>query len=209
MCGRFSLTIPPEMLREVFGLAFLPDLPPRTQIAPTEEVLIVRSAAGSARGRSLLRVRWGVRAPGRRSSSRPIINARQETVFEKPLFRVSARLRRCLVPADAFYEWKKEGGGRGRPFRLRMKDGRPFAIAGLFEPDRSHEGGLGATCVLLTTEANGLVAPIHDRMPVILSDEAHALWLDPAVCEREALEHLFRPFDASRMTADPLTEQGV
>ena len=180
MCGRYSLTTAPEALRRLFEFDNRPNLAARYNIAPTQEVPVVR---GSAAGRTLAHLRWGLIPSWAkdRSMASKMINARAETVAEKPAFRAAYAKRRCLVPADGFYEWRTEDGAK-QPFRIGMKGGGAFAFAGLWESWADPEGGDDAveTFTILTTAANAKLHAIHHRMPVILPQELYAAWLDPA-----------------------------
>jgi len=131
-----------------------------------------------------------------------LINARAETAAAKPSFRAALRRRRCLVPADGFYEWKREAGGK-QPYLIRFEDGRPFALGGLWETWRNPSGEGIESFTILTTEPNEVVAPLHDRMPVIVPPEAFALWLDPAVGDPTAIAPLLAPPPADGMVARP------
>ena len=194
MCGRFTLTLSPELLAEVYGLDEIPPaFAPRFNIAPTQEVPIVRSAGDK---RLLSFARWGL---GSKEPAKTI-NARQETLFDKPAFRAAAQRRRCLVPADGFFEWADDPRGKRVPFHIRFKDGRPFAMAGIFE-----RAGVQSSCSVVTTEANEVIARVHDRMPVILPPEAWPLWLDPTIRDREPLEHLFEPYSAAELVLVPVS----
>jgi putative SOS response-associated peptidase YedK len=182
------------------------DLTPRFNIAPTQSLAVVREAVKGDRRFDWLR--WGLipswakdPAIGNRT-----INARAETVAEKPAFRSAFRRRRCLVLADGYYEWRKEGKTK-QPFYIRMRDEGPFAFAGLWErwsPDGGEENLL-ETCTLITTDANELTRSIHDRMPVILSPDDYANWLDPQFDDREELLSLLCPYDSKVMQADPVS----
>lgn len=212
MCGRYSLTTPPEALRRLFGFEAVPNLPARYNIAPTQEAPIVRR--GGDGGRELAMARWGLLPPFARSLSEGarMINARAETVAEKPAFRAAFRQRRCLVPADGFYEWQKLDDGpkpRKQAWRIGLRGGPPFAFAGLWEmwrPPTPPEGGVAPEAAaapvlsyaIVTTRANAAIARIHERMPVILAEADHALWLDPEA-PAEALLPLLRPFPAEAM----------
>lgn len=186
VCGRFSLATPAEQIAELFALPEPPELAPRYNIAPGQAVLTVRQ--GRAGGRQLVWVRWGL-VPSWSKDPRignRLINARVETVGEKPAFRSALRLRRCLVPADGFYEWRQEGQRR-QPYFFSLPDGGPFAFAGLWE----HWESAGTTlesCAILTTTAVGVVATVHERMPVIVAREAYEWWLDTATPAQRALE---------------------
>ena len=199
MCGRYVLTTPGEVLAELFELDEKPHLAPRWNIAPTQEVAIVRRRD---EGRELALARWGLIPSWAKDAAigNRMINARAETVAEKPAFRDSFRKRRCLMPADGFYEWQKIGA-RKQPWLLRRKGGAPFAFAALWS--RWHDPASGRpveTCALLTTTPNALASRVHDRMPVILPREAFALWLDPGA-EPGALGALLAPLPAEQMEA--------
>ncbi len=204
MCGRFALFTSPEALARLFGVAEAPALEPRYNIAPTQNIAAVRIAPeGKAREWALLR--WGLVpfwAADPRIGSR-LINARSETAAEKPAFRHAFRLRRCLVPADGFYEWQRLARER-RPYFIRLRERETFAIAGLWEEWRGPEGVAIASCTLLTTEANALMRPLHDRMPAILPPQDYDLWLDPDVQRPEALLPLLKPYPAEAMIAYPV-----
>lgn len=190
MCGRFTLTTPAELVAEAFGLETVPDLEARYNIAPSQPVAVVRSRPGG--GRSLSLMPWGVPGPGRGL----LINARAESAASRPAFAEAFRQRRCLIPADGFYEWVASPEGPRRPYHFRRKDRRPFAFAGLWMPVQSEEA-----CTILTTVPNELVRSIHDRMPVMLSPEDYGLWLDPALTEPSRSRALLGPFPAEDMEA--------
>jgi len=177
VCGRYSLTSSGEELAEAFDLDPPPAVVPRFNIAPTQPVLAVR-LLGPTREAALLR--WGVGLP---------INVRSESVGTRGALREAFRERRCLLPADGFYEWKKGRGG-SQPFHFRRGDRRPFALAGLWSP--GVDGALGS-CVVLTTEPNAMVAAVHDRMPVIVAPESYRLWLDPSPGSLVDVQALLRP----------------
>lgn len=200
MCGRFTLTTPGEVVAETFGLDEAPPaLAPRYNIAPTQPIAVIRHEPAGGRRRLLL-LRWGLGGSRDPAGRRPLINARAESAWERPALRGSIERRRCLVPADGFFEWKATGGRR-QPFFVRMRDGRPFAFAGFWESAQGGEGRPIESCVLLTTEPNGLLRPIHDRMPVILPPEGYDRWLDPGVRGPEALRPFLVPYPAEAMTA--------
>ena len=194
MCGRFSLATPAQQVAEHFGLAEVPEVSPRYNIAPTQSVAMVRRPiAGEA---PILEFRrWGLipswaKDPGIGSR---MINARVETAAGKPAFRAAFRRRRCLVPADGFYEWAVAGRGPRQPYWVARKDGACFAIAGLYERWKSPQDEWLETCTLITTDANDRLRTIHDRMPVILEPADYALWLDSRLREPERLRALLRP----------------
>jgi len=132
-----------------------------------------------------------------------LINARSETAAAKPAFRAALRRRRCLVPADGFYEWQRREG-RKQPYHMRRRDGAPFALAGLWERWEGPDGAIDS-CALLTTAANELMRPIHDRMPVILDPQTFDLWLDPSMQDVERVQSLLRPYPAEAMIAYPVS----
>ena len=203
MCGRYTLTTPVKRLAEEFGFdASSVDLPPNYNVAPTQEIAAVLKEDGQRR---LEVLRWGLIPPWAddpQIGSR-MINARAETVPEKPSFRRAFRERRCLIPADGFYEWKRENGGK-QPFYIHMKNERPFAFAGLWESWNDNGGPAIRTCTILTTGPNSLVGGIHDRMPVILSADTYDVWLDPA-SERDELTALLAPYPEDEMGAYPVS----
>jgi putative SOS response-associated peptidase YedK len=194
VCGRFSLTASGEELAEAFGLDEPPDLAPRYNIAPSQPVLVVRRQAGRRVAASL---RWGFSPAG---SEQPelLINARSETAATRPAFRDAFRLRRCLIPADGFYEWKRGREGP-RPFHIRRTDRRLLAFAGLWNP--APTGAEHGACVILTTGANALVAQVHDRMPVIVPSGSYEAWLSGPAAGEGAIAALLRPFPDADLEA--------
>jgi putative SOS response-associated peptidase YedK len=204
MCGRYFLTTPGAVLAETFELATAPELRPRWNIAPTQSVPIVR-AAGEG-GRELAVVRWGLvpfwakeAAIGNR-----LINARAESLGEKPAFSDSFRKRRCLIPADGFYEWKREGAGK-QPWLLRLRGGGVFGFAGLWSRWQDPAAGAALeSCAIVTTAPNELAATVHDRMPVVLPRARYGAWLDSAA-DPSALASLLVPFPAAEMEAFPVS----
>ncbi len=190
------MTTPVEAVGRLFEVAERPNLPPRYNIAPSQEAPVVR--ADAAGGRVLAPMRWGL-IPSWAKEAKigyRMINARAETVAEKPAFRSALRHRRCLVPADGFYEWRKLGTVK-QPYRITRADGAPFAFAGLWERWRAPDGGLIDSFTIITTAANELLRPIHDRMPVILDPADHGPWLDTdGVAPAEAARRLVACADA-------------
>jgi putative SOS response-associated peptidase YedK len=204
MCGRFLYTSSNEELRRTFELQGDATLSPRANIAPGQPVGAVRLAEG-ARARELTVLKWGLvpswsKSPG---DGHRMINARGETLADKPAFSAPFKRRRCLLPASGFYEWAREGKAR-QAWLIRLLDGEIFALAGLWERWQSADGLELETCAILTTTPNERVAAIHDRMPVILDPEAHAAWLDPATRPDE-LAGLIVPFPADRMETWPVS----
>lgn len=204
MCGRFTLFAPGDVLERMFGVDEAPSLAPRYNIAPSQPVAAGRVLPDGS-GREIALLRWGLVPSWAKDPAvgERMINARAETVAEKPSFRSAFRRRRCLVPADGFYEWRK-APGRKHPYFIRFRDERPFAIASLWERWEGPDGSAVETCALITTAANEAVSPIHDRMPVILDPNDYDLWLDPALQAKEALLPLLRAFPADEMTAFPV-----
>jgi putative SOS response-associated peptidase YedK len=200
MCGRFTLQISPEMLAKIFGLSEIPVFPARYNIAPSQQIAIVR--ADDSRQNRLDFVTWGLIPSWARDRSigTKMINARAETVHEKPAFRHAIRYRRCLIPSSGFFEWQQEGA-RKQPLYIHFQDGMPMVYAGLWETWKTPVGGLLESCAILTTAANGLIAPIHNRMPVILHPEAYSLWLDREMTDPSRLQNLFQPYPAETMAA--------
>jgi len=190
MCGRYVITSPADAIRALFGYDERPDFPPRYNVAPTQPIPIVRMDNGR---RSFALVRWGlipawVKDPKTFSL---LVNARGEFVLDKPSFRNAMRRRRCLVPADGFYEWRD--GMPRRPYFVRPKSGGPIAFAGLWETWTGPNGEAVDTAAIVTTRANRLLAPIHDRMPVIVAPEAFDFWLDCAKVDATTAAALIAP----------------
>jgi putative SOS response-associated peptidase YedK len=205
MCGRFTLITPAEVVAEQFQLIEVPSLSPRYNVAPTQPVAAVRPSPGNG-GRELVLLRWGLVpfwAKDPAIGSR-MINARSETVAQKPAFRAAFRRRRCLVPADGFYEWQRQDQGK-QPFYIRLGNEKPFAFAGLWEHWEGPDETVIDSCTLLTTEPNDLIRLLHNRMPVILAPSDYDLWLDPGVQEAELLQPLLRPYPSENMIAYPIS----
>jgi putative SOS response-associated peptidase YedK len=181
MCGRFTLTTPAELVAEAFGLDAVPVLSPRVNVSPTEEVATVIEGEGGKRTLTLLK--WGFEA----GVGRPLINARAESLSSRPSFRDAFLAQRCLVPADGFYEWPQKGRP---PVWIRRPDRGLFSFAGLFEKEKD---GRPARCTLVTTAPTRFMAGIHDRMPVILPEEAYAPWLDRGLHDTKVLAPLLLP----------------
>ena len=209
MCGRYELHSHPAAIALAFGLAHTPDVHPRYNIAPMTEVAIVRVNAEGQR--ECVRMRWGLvpRWAKDPSIGAKMINARGETIAEKPSFRTAYRRHRCLLPADGFYEWMPlpaAGGGNDRsrklPVHVGMKHGGLFGMAGLHERWLSPEGEILDTCTIVTTSANAALQGVHDRMPVIIAPEQYARWLDPAVAD---VPELVAPFPAGSMAYYPVS----
>jgi putative SOS response-associated peptidase YedK len=191
MCGRYVITSTPEAIRALFGYAEQPNFPPRYNVAPTQPIPIVRLAEGK---RQFALVRWGLIPPWVKDPKTfsLLINARGESVIDKPAFRAAMRRRRCLIPADGFYEWEPLGDRR-QPYFVRPRSGKPFAFAGLWETWTGPNGEEMDTAAIVTTNANRILASIHDRMPVILTPEAFDLWLDCAKVDATTAAALIAP----------------
>jgi putative SOS response-associated peptidase YedK len=176
MCGRYAITSSPETIQQLFGYRTDAAFPPRYNVAPTRPVPVVRWMNAAP---EFVLMRWGFIPSWAKDphSFSLIVNARGESVNEKPAFRNAMKRRRCLLPADGFFEWKAETG-RKRPYFVRHRGGGPLAFAGLWETWMGPDGEEVDTVCIITTRANALVAPIHDRMPVIIAPEAFTLWLD-------------------------------
>jgi len=200
MCGRFTLITKPHRLRERFGLdAAADDLAPRYNIAPSQPVLVIPNRTQ----RRLRPARWGLIPHWARdaASAHRMINARAETLASRAAFRAALERRRCLIPADGFYEWQRAARGRRAPFYVRRRDAEPFAFAGLWDVWRPAVGEPIASCTIITTESNELLSAIHDRMPVILAPEAYATWLAPTPQHPDALRPLLVPCPAEWLEA--------
>jgi len=207
MCGRYELHSNPAAIALAFGLAHPSHIDPHYNIAPTNDVPIVR--VGNDGHRELLRMRWGLvpRWAKDPSIGARMINARGETLADKQSFRTAYRRHRCLLPADGFYEWRTVTHVHGEPPRrqpqhIGMADGSLFGLAGIYERWLSEEGEVLDSCAIVTTEANALLMPVHDRMPVIVAPEHYARWLDPANAE---VGDLIAPFPSEAMAYYPVS----
>jgi putative SOS response-associated peptidase YedK len=203
MCGRFSNRTPAEKIKEEFRVEEVPSIDARYNIAPTQKILGISQESNE---REAVLFKWGLVPSWSKDPSMGarLINARSETVHEKPAFRESFKRRRCIIPADGYYEWQRTGG-RKQPYYFIMRDERLFGFAGLWDRWKSPEGEILETCTILTTEANEKARDIHDRMPVILSASDYDLWLDEDVCKLELLKELFRPYPSEEMSAYPVS----
>ena len=204
MCGRFALIVDAAVLADVFDVDPPRQLQPRFNIAPTQTIPIVRAGKDDAREYSM--VRWGL-VPSWAKDDRigaRMINARGETVAEKPSFRSAVKSRRCLIPADGFYEWVRTESGK-QPHFIHFADRRPFAFAGLWERWHKGEGGPLDTCTIITTTPNELIADLHDRMPVILPPDRFEEWLEPAPLTPERLQEVLAPHPPEGMEAYPVS----
>lgn len=202
MCGRFRMARSKELLEEAFGAVDGPvpvEWEPRYNVAPGQPIVAVRQNAACP-VRELVSLRWGLIPSWAKDAAigYKMINARAETAAEKPAFREAMKRRRCLIPADGFYEWKKEGKQK-LPYCFTLSDDAIFAFAGLWERWRSPAGEPVESCTILTTEPNELAREIHDRMPVILSRDDYDLWLDPSFARVDELKTMLQPYPARAM----------
>jgi putative SOS response-associated peptidase YedK len=205
MCGRYTLTVTMEelLLHYLIGTPAVPFHLPRYNVAPGQLIPAVIHDGRSCRIGTL---RWGL-VPSwakEEKTGAAMINAKAETLEERPAYREPFRRKRCLIPADGFYEWKKTGGAK-QPFRIRVKSRELFSFAGLYDIWTAPDGKKLATCTILTTKPNSLMAEIHHRMPVILHPDDEKLWLDRDITEASRLRPLLRPYPADDMYAYPVT----
>ena len=204
MCGRYTITLDPEAVRQGLELKEMPaDWVPRYNVAPSQPVAVVTDPGA----RSVHWMKWGLIPFWAKDPAigNKMINARSETLLEKPAFKAALARRRCLVIADGFYEWQKGAGpkGRAQPYLFRCSTGEPFAFAGLWEQWKSPGGEEVQTCTIITCAANAVVAPVHERMPVMLSGDALWAWL--ADGKPDQLVGLLRQFPAERMERYPVS----
>jgi putative SOS response-associated peptidase YedK len=195
MCGRYTISTPPQVVAELFDLPGIPSYPSRYNLAPTQEAPVVRIVR-PGEPRRLDLVRWGLIPSWAKEAAigNRMINARSEGVADKPAFRSSFRKKRCLVAADGFFEWKKQGAGPKQPYLIRRRDRQPFAFAGLWSSwHDAAQGGPLDTFTILTTTPNATLKPLHDRMPVILAKSDFDLWLDPKEESVDRLSPLLVP----------------
>ena len=207
MCGRFTLTVDPGQLQEAFPWVDIPDgLTPRYNIAPSQPVAVVPND-----GRNRLDFfNWGLIpfwAKDPKIGNR-MINARSETIAEKPSFRGSFKYKRCLILADGFYEWRKDPGTKSKtPIYIHMKDRSPFAFAGLWDNWNSKDGSEIRSCTIITTQPNELLEQIHNRMPVILPPSGYGAWLKEGENDLDLLHSLLNPYPSEEMAAFPVSKQ--
>jgi putative SOS response-associated peptidase YedK len=206
MCGLYSFRSSPEEVRSVFSYPEEAQFPPRPYVAPSQPIAIVRMYNDA---RQFALVRWGlipawVKEP---KSGKPLINARSETVFEKPSFRTSIKRRRCLIPADGFYEWTGDVPGRKQPFHIHRPDGRVFAFAGLWDHWLAPDGSEMETAAIITTAANDTLAPIHHRMPVVIQPRDFEFWLTADETRANQVAPLMQPAANDFFIAEPTEMQ--
>jgi putative SOS response-associated peptidase YedK len=202
MCGRFTLALfkknAQQGFAQTFRLSDVPDLSSRYNIAPSQDIAVVVEDSG--RSRQLEWMQWGLIPSWAKDPTigNKLINARGETVSEKPSFRAAFKRRRCLIPADGFYEWQRTEGKK-QPYYFYLAENQPFAFAGLWEHWQDANGSEIHTCTIITTTANDLMEPIHDRMPVILEPEDYDQWLDLELQDPGQLQSLLRPYLLSNL----------
>jgi len=206
MCGRYRLSRRKQIVEEYFdSVSEEPDWTPRYNVAPTQSVPIIRQNPKEPR-RELSLARWGLVPSWAKDSSAAarMINARSETAAAKPAFRDALKFRRCMIPADGFYEWQRMGKAK-QPFCIEVNNGELFAFAGIWDRWKDAGGNWVETCSILTTAPNAATAPIHDRMPVILDPDGYDLWLDPGIRDVSAASELLKPYDARLMHWYPVS----
>jgi putative SOS response-associated peptidase YedK len=200
MCGRFALKAPPRSIQEHFHLPEILDLPPKYNIAPSQMIAVVRHLPGKS-SHQLDMLRWGLIPNWAKDMNigYKLINARAETLAQKPSFRTALKKRRCLIAADGFYEWKHSGKTK-QPFYVQLKKGGVLGFAGLWESWLGPDGNIVESCTIITTSPNELIREIHDRMPVIIHPDQYEIWLQdsPSV---QSLQQLFMPYPAAKMEA--------
>ncbi|HNT23337.1 MAG TPA: SOS response-associated peptidase [Anaerolineales bacterium] len=205
MCGRFTLTVDPDELKTAFPWAAIPnEITPRFNIAPSQPVAVVANNSNPR----LDFFTWGLIPSWAKDPTigSRLINARSETLAEKPSFRTAFRRRRCLVLADGFFEWKSIPGSKSKiPYYIQLKDRNPFAFAGLWDIWRSPDGSEIYSCAIITTTPNEFMQAIHARMPAILQNNDYAQWLDSREADPVALSHLICPYPAEEMIAHPVS----
>src|SRR6202051_116459 len=206
MCGRYRLSRRKQVVEEYFDTAPVEDdWSPRYNIAPTQNVPIIRQNPKQP-GREMSFARWGLIPSWAKDSSGAarMINARSETASMKPAFRDALKSRRCLIPADAFYEWKRFGKSK-LPYCFEVNEGELFAFAGIWDRWKNASGSAVETCSILTTTPNAVTAVVHDRMPVILDPDSYDLWLDPGMRDVNSASELLKPYDARQMRCYPVS----
>lgn len=192
MCGRFALMTRLRGMFDRLGIEYIEEIEPRSEIFPSQPVLVFRVGTGGKL--EATHMGWGLVPSWSKDFSHKarMINARSETAAAKPYFRSAMKRRRCLLPADAFYEWKRTGNSKSKHV-IRMRDRKPFVMAGLWETWSSPDGSESDTCCILTTGPNAVMNPIHDRMPVILAEKSIPEWLDHSADDASRVQHLLKP----------------
>lgn len=204
MCGRYTQSAPSDLLHDLLQLESAVEVSPRYNIAPSQEAAVIRVDASDA-ARRLVSLRWGLVPFWAKDAGigNRMINARAETVADKPAYRSSFRRQRCLVVATGFYEWQQTSGPK-QPFLFQMENGQPFAMAGLWDRWEKGDGPL-ETFTIITTDPNEIVEPVHRRMPVILQPSDYTVWLDPEQGDKALLSSLLKPFPPERMEGFPVS----
>jgi putative SOS response-associated peptidase YedK len=207
MCGRYRLSRRKQLVEEYFDCGGDEDWIPRYNVAPTQPVPIIRQNPKEPR-RELWLARWGLIPWWAKDSSGSagMINARSETAATKPAFRDALKLRRCLIPANGFYEWKRDGRTK-QPYCFEVNEGKLFAFAGIWDRWKDPSGNWIKTCSILTTTPNALTSAVHDRMPVILDPACYDLWLDPGMQDVRVVSDMLKPFDARLMRSYPVSSR--
>lgn len=202
MCGRFTLYVSPEVLAKVFSLKESIEFELRYNIAPSQNIAVIRSIDGQ---NQLSFQKWGLIPSWSKDATHPMINARSETVHEKPTFRHAIKHNRCIIPASGFYEWKSEDDHK-QPYYIRLLNSSIMGFAGIWERWKTEDGdGIEIeTCCILTTNSNDLMEPIHSRMPVILPPEEYGLWLNHNVHHPIELQRLYQPYPSDLMVVHPV-----
>jgi putative SOS response-associated peptidase YedK len=206
MCGRYRLSRRKQLVDEYFGsVSGEEEWNPRYNVAPTQTVPVIRQNPKEP-VRELSLMRWGLVPSWAKDSSvaAMMINARSETASTKPAFRDALKSRRCLIPADAFYEWQKTGKAK-QPYCFEVDEGELFAFEGIWDRWKDPSGNALETCSILTTSPNAVTSPVHDRMPVILDPDSYDLWLDPGMKDVSAVSELLKPCDARLMRCYPIS----
>jgi len=206
MCGRYRLSRRKQIIEEHFdALSGEEDWSPRYNVAPTQPIPVIRQHPKEP-VRELSLMRWGLIPSWAKDSSAAarMINARSETASTKSAFRDALKSRRCLIPADGFYEWKRNGKTR-QPYCFEVNEGKLFAFAGIWDRWKDPSGQWVKSCSILTTTPNAAISPVHDRMPVILDPDSHDLWLDPGMRNAAATSELLKPYDGRLMRCFPVS----
>lgn len=202
MPGRFTLNVTPEVLAKIFDLQEVPQIEPRYNIAPGQSIASIRHIGDHNR---LDFLKWGLLPSWFEDVTHAPINARSETVHEKATFQHAIKYNRCIIPASGFYEWMHQAN-RKQPYYIRLLNSSVMGFAGLWETRKAEDGTELNTCCILTTGANDIVKPIHDRMPVILHSDNYYLWLNRNMHDPHELEKLYQPYPADLMYAHPVPD---
>lgn len=195
MCGRFTLNATPEIIAKTFNLQEIPDIELRYNIAPSQPIAVVRQLEVSYK---LDLLKWGLIPGWSKEDGHPMINARSETVHEKPAFKHAIKYNRCIIPATGFYEWQLLDDHK-QPYYIRLLNSGIMAFAGLWEKSKTEDGSEIETCCILTTSSNEVIRPIHDRMPVVLQPEDYGLWMNRKMHDTAELNRLYQPYPAEMM----------